>query len=79
MIAVFEDLYAYVHGLHWSDFVRRAARFSPSNLLLLKTAIAATASGVHEMDTLICTLAEAVGIETSLPLAFQRFTKFRPV
>lgn len=45
-----------------SGIGRRAARFSPLRLLLLKTAIPATASCVHEMDT-FCKLAGAVGIE----------------
>src|SRR5437588_4437871 len=48
-----------------SGFARRAARFSPLRLLLLKTAIPATAPCVHEMDTLICKLAGAVRIENN--------------
>jgi len=46
------------------SFGRCTARFSPLNLLLLKTGIPATAPCVHGMDTLICKLAGAVGIET---------------
>lgn len=50
-----------------SGIGRRAAQFSPLRLLLLKTAIPATASCVHEMDT-FCKLAGAVGIELFVAL-----------
>ena len=54
-----------------SGFARRAARFSPLRLLLLKTAIPATAPCVHEMDTLICKLAGAVRIENNADRNFK--------